>query len=209
MPAPPHANAAAIRRALGADVASLPWHLPPLSDARARGRPPGRRRLGRRRERRPAFVGSARFGPLQLPTDVDVAVNLEAHVASSCCARWSGPPRTSAGPALPRQTRLLQRHGLATSSAAQAKRLATFLHRTFPGAPARRRRRAPAARRGFRRACARAPWRSTRRRTVASASRNPPPAARPGGLPKPAGGAADGEPALRLPPLEERTAPRS
>ena len=129
MTLPREENEAAIRRALGLDFATLPWHLPPLRTLEQVAT-----RLGVEEAwvtsgslYRPFWNG--RFGPAQMPTDVDVAVNhereveplLEALDREAPSERWS---------VLCPSTRLREKYGLETSSAAEAKRYTTFRHRS-------------------------------------------------------------------------------
>ncbi|MBL8955703.1 MAG: hypothetical protein JNK82_33320, partial [Myxococcaceae bacterium] len=126
---PPDETRAAIRRALGLDFESLAWHRPPLVTLDGVVR-----RLGMTGSvwvangavYRPFFNG--RFGPAQQPADVDVAVDEERQVAPllaelervAAHERWS---------VLCPSTRLLQRCGISSRGAVEAKRHATWLHR--------------------------------------------------------------------------------
>ena len=129
MTLPPEENEAAIRRALGLDFASLPWHLPPLRILE---------RVAKRLGVDEAWVTSGslyrpfwngRFGPAQLPTDVDVAVNHEREVEPLLAALDREAPLERWSVLCP-STRLREKYGLETSSAAEAKRYATFRHRS-------------------------------------------------------------------------------
>ncbi len=129
MTRPAHENEAAIRQALGFDFASLPWHLPPLETLE---------RVARRLGIEAAWVAggtlyrpfwNGRFGPLQRPTDVDVAVDHEHEVAPLLHALEQEAPEERWSLLCP-STRLRERYGLETRGAAEAKRYATFMHRT-------------------------------------------------------------------------------
>ena len=128
MTLPAEENQTAIRRALGLDFATLPWHLPPLETLE---------RVATRLGVDEAWVtgGSlyrpfwnGRFGPAQLPTDVDVAVHHEREVLPLLAALEHEAPQERWSVLCP-STRLRERYGIETSSSADAKRYATFMHR--------------------------------------------------------------------------------
>ncbi len=128
MTRPARENEAAIRQALGLDFAALPWHLPPLQTLE---------RVSRRLGIAEAWVAggslyrpfwNGRFGPAQLPTDVDVAVNHEHEVAPLLQALEREAPQERWSLLCP-STRLRERYGLETNNAVEAKRHATFMHR--------------------------------------------------------------------------------
>lgn len=127
MTRPAHENRAAIRAALGLNTAELPWHVEALETLRATADALGV----------PAWITSGtlyrpfwngRFGPPQLPTDLDVAVDLEEHVRPLAAALAARAPELRWSVLCP-STRLAERYGIQTGSAAEAKRYATFLHR--------------------------------------------------------------------------------
>ncbi|MBX7096853.1 MAG: hypothetical protein K1X89_03990 [Myxococcaceae bacterium] len=120
-------NVRDIRTALGIDPSTLGWHLRPLEILERISR-----RLGIE-----AWVSSGsvyrpfwnnRFGPAQLPTDADVAVQDERHVVPLLRALEADAP-TERWSVLCPATRLRQRHALEVATAQEAKAFASLLHR--------------------------------------------------------------------------------
>lgn len=128
MTRPEEENRAAIRRALGLDASALPFLRRPLEQLERSARELGVEEawVGGGAVYRPFW--NDRFGPMQRPTDLDVAVDderasqplLEALERAAPDERWS---------VLSPAARLQGRWGISTEDSFEAKHFTTFLHR--------------------------------------------------------------------------------
>lgn len=119
---------ATIRRSLGLDYTALRWHLPTLEVLETVSGALGIDAfLAGGSVYRPFW--NDRFGPMQVPTDADVAVSREWEVAPLLEALTRVAPHEHWSVLCP-SSRIQDRFGLQTQSVAEAKALSTFLHRT-------------------------------------------------------------------------------
>ncbi len=128
MTRPEASNAEHVRRVLGLDPEALRWPRMPLETIE---------RVARRLGIDGVWTGSGavyrpfwneRFGPAQLPTDLDVSVDDERAVTPLLRALEIEAPELRWSVLCP-ATRLRERYGIETRSASEAKAYATFRHR--------------------------------------------------------------------------------
>ncbi len=129
MTRPAEETARRVRQVLGLDAEALPLRRQPLAILERVAREVGVEEawVSSGSVYRPFWNG--RFGPVQRPTDVDVAVNDERAVAPLLRALERAAPEERWSVLCP-STRLWERYGLETQTVAEAKRFSTFLHRS-------------------------------------------------------------------------------
>ena len=125
--APQAQNALRIRRSLGLDFDSLGWDFESLQELADIARSTGIEAwLGAGAFYRPFWNG--RFGPIQLPTDLDVAVERQDEVEPLLVALERNHPRKRWSVLCPSE-RLFKKHGIRVGSVHEAKSFTTFMHR--------------------------------------------------------------------------------